>query len=60
MANRIDKKEAFYAKIVGFFDQRVLASYRSEPDRYTLETDHFEGHLRAVVDDEGVPVAFQV
>ncbi len=56
MANRIKDKEAFYTKIVGFFDQRVLASYRSEPDRYILETDHFEGHLRAVVDDEGIPV----
>src|SRR6266487_1874480 len=57
MANRINEKEAFYAKIVGFFDQRVLASYRSEPDRYVLKTDHFEGHLQAVVDDDGVPVA---
>lgn len=52
----IDKK-AFYEKIVGFFDQRVLASYRSEPDRYVLETDHFEGHLQAVINDDGVPVA---
>lgn len=57
MVNPINDKEAFYAKIVGFFDQRVLASYKSEPDRYILETDHFNGHLRAVVDDEGVPVA---
>src|SRR5437588_8695540 len=57
MANRINEKEAFYEKIIGFFDQRVLASYRSEPDRYVLETDHFEGHLQAVVDDQGVPVA---
>jgi hypothetical protein len=57
MTNRIKDKEAFYAKIVGFFDQRVLTSYRSEPDRYILEADHFEGHLRAVVDDEGIPMA---
>jgi len=57
MANRINEKEALYEEIVGFFDQRVLASYRSEPDRYVLETDHFEGHLQAVVDDDGVPVA---
>jgi len=47
-------KELFYAKIVGFFDQRVLASYRSEPDKYVLETDNFEGHLRIAYSDEAL------
>lgn len=50
-------KEAFYQQIVGYFDQQVLASYRSEPDKYMLKTDHFEGRLQAVVDDDGVSVA---
>jgi hypothetical protein len=30
---------------IGFFDQRVLASYRDEPDKWIVETDFFEGHL---------------
>ena len=30
---------------IGFFDQAVLASYRTEPDKWTIETDFFEGHL---------------
>jgi hypothetical protein len=33
MANRVSDTEAFYEEIVGFFDQRVLASYRSKLDR---------------------------
>ncbi|HEU5383666.1 MAG TPA: hypothetical protein VFV38_50340, partial [Ktedonobacteraceae bacterium] len=49
-------KEAFYQQIVGYFDQQALASYRSEPDKYILKTDHFEGRLQAIVDDNGVPV----
>jgi hypothetical protein len=43
-------KEAFYARIVGFFDQRILAVYKSEPDKYVLETDNFEGTLRRAYD----------
>jgi hypothetical protein len=50
-------KEAFYQRIVGYFDQQVLASYRNEPDKYILKTDHFEGRLQAVVDEDGVSVA---
>jgi hypothetical protein len=50
-------KEAFYQQIVGYFDQQVLASYRSEPNKYILKTDHFEGRLQSVVDDAGVAVA---
>ena len=46
------EKDAFYEEIVGYFVQRMLASYKSEPDKYVLETDHFEGHLRTVVDDD--------
>lgn len=47
-------KEAFYKTILGFFDQRILAVYKSEPDKYILETDNFEGTLRRVDDnDEG-------
>lgn len=50
-------KEAFYQRIVGYFDQQVLASYRNEPDKYILKTDHFEGRLQAAVDEDGVAVA---
>ncbi len=50
-------KEVFYQQIVVYFDQQVLASYRNEPDRYILKTDHFEGRLQSVVDDDGVAVA---
>jgi hypothetical protein len=53
----VTDKEAFYQQIVGYFDQQVLASYRSEPDKYMLKTDHFEGRLRAIVDDDGIAVA---
>lgn len=31
--------------ILGYFDQQVLASYRSEPHKFHLETDSFEGTL---------------
>jgi len=41
----VNDKNAFYKAIVGFFDQQALASYRNEPDKYTLKTDHFEGRL---------------
>jgi hypothetical protein len=54
MTKQHNDKEALYAKIVGFFDQRVLASYRSEPDKYVIETDHFNGHLWRVYDNEGI------
>lgn len=47
-----EKKEAFYAHILGFFDQQVLASYRNQPDKYVLETDYFEGHLHTADDGE--------
>jgi len=50
-------KEAFYARIVGFFDQRILAVYKSEPDKFVLETDNFEGTLRRVSDDDEYAIA---
>lgn len=50
-------KETFYQRIVGCFDLQALASYRNEPDKYILKTDHFEGRLQAVVNDDGVSVA---
>lgn len=31
---------------IGFFDQQVLASYRAEPDKWTLQSDNFEGLLK--------------
>lgn len=40
-----DDNDTRYLGIVDFFDQAVLASYTCEPDKYVLETDHFEGHL---------------
>src|SRR5438105_3770374 len=48
---------AFYAKIVGFFDQRILAVYNSEPDKYVLETDNFEGTLRRAYDEDELAIA---
>ncbi len=50
-------KEAFYQQIVGYFDQQVLAAYRSQPDKYILQTNHFEGCLQTVLDDNGASVA---
>src|SRR6266567_3305232 len=50
-------KEAFYTRIVGFFDQRILAVYKSEPDKYVLETDNFEGTLKRVYDDDDYAIA---
>lgn len=37
-------------KLIGYFDQQVLAAYRNEPDKWILETDLFEGHLRITND----------
>ena len=31
--------------ILGYFDSQVLASYRSEPNKYTISSDDFEGTL---------------
>jgi hypothetical protein len=42
MAERID---ADSVKMLGYFDQQVLASYRNEPHKYTLASDYFEGTL---------------
>ncbi len=53
MTEQHDEEDDIYQQIIGYFDHQVLASYRSEPDRYVLETDHFEGQLR-VVGDGGV------
>lgn len=32
-------------KLIGYFELQVLASYRNEPDKHTVETDFFEGHV---------------
>ena len=31
--------------LVGYFDQQVLASYRNDPHKFSVETDSFEGTL---------------
>ncbi|HEY2496927.1 MAG TPA: hypothetical protein VGK24_07650 [Candidatus Angelobacter sp.] len=31
--------------LIGYFDQQVLAAYRNEPHKYTIESDYFEGSL---------------
>jgi hypothetical protein len=31
--------------LLGYFDQQVLASYRNEPQKYTITSDYFEGTL---------------
>lgn len=36
--------------ILGYFDPQVLAAYRSEPYKYTVSSDYFEGTL--TVSDE--------
>lgn len=48
----MNDKNVFYKSIVGFFDQQALASYRNEPDKYTLKTDHFEGRLEKTETNE--------
>jgi hypothetical protein len=32
--------------LLGYFDQQVLAAYRNEPQKYTIESDHLGGVLR--------------
>ena len=36
--------------LLGYFDPQVLAAYRNEPHKYTIESDYFEG--RIIVTDE--------
>src|SRR5688500_13568804 len=31
--------------LLGYFDSQVLAAYRSEPDKYVITSDFFEGSL---------------
>jgi hypothetical protein len=31
--------------LLGYYDQQVLAAYRSEPQKYRIESDNFEGKL---------------
>ena len=31
--------------IIGYFDPTVLAAYRAEPDKYSVQTDFFEGRV---------------
>lgn len=38
--------EAPLKNLVWYFDAQVFASYRSEPQKYVLTDDYFEGHLR--------------
>ena len=33
------------SKMLGFFDQQVLASYRNEPHKYSVASDNCEGTL---------------
>ncbi len=39
-----------YKKLLGYFKQDVLASYKSQPDKYVVETDFFEGRIRLTKD----------
>jgi hypothetical protein len=45
-------QEFYLAQIIGFFNLGVLASYESQPDRYLLHTDHFEGTLTSCGADD--------
>lgn len=42
----IDPEEAPPKNLVWYFDAQVFASYRSEPHKYVLTDDYFEGRLR--------------
>ncbi len=46
---------ASYEHLVEFFDQAVLAAYLQQPDRFTVKTDHFEGHLSSEYAEGSVP-----
>ena len=39
-----------FHKVVGFFKQSVLGLYKSEPDKFIIETDNFEGHIKMIDD----------
>src|SRR5438132_5194555 len=39
--------EAPLKNLVWYFDAQVFAFYRSEPHKYILTDDYFEGHVRA-------------
>src|SRR5208282_3023416 len=36
--------------LLGYFDQLVLASYLTEPHKYTVESDYFEGELNVTAE----------
>ena len=35
----------FPSHLVSFFSAEILAVYRSQPDRYRVETDYFSRHV---------------
>lgn len=41
-----DSREDVLQRVIGYFDRSVLASYKDAPEKYILETDNFEGHVR--------------
>jgi len=39
------KSDLSSLRLLGYFDQQVLASYRNEPHKYSIASDYFEGSL---------------
>jgi len=45
-----DVEDLAKLSLLGYFDQQVLASYRSEPHKYVIVSDNFEGTLNTTSD----------
>lgn len=45
MSEHVSDSTEVLKRHVRYFSMQVLASYRSEPDKYELKTDYFEGRL---------------
>ncbi len=41
----VNMRQEKLGTLIGYFDARVLAAYRSEPDKYIIETDDFHGTI---------------
>lgn len=50
MDEQTKDRDPIYEKFVGYFRQGVLSNYESQPDKYVVETDFFEGHITLTTD----------
>lgn len=56
-----DPSLSSFEKFIAYFEQAVLGQYLQQADRYVIETDYFEGHLKTcgpVAQDDEVDVRF--